>query len=168
MNLDYLLRDISDPPHGDKTQEQASAYAPYIGKWLQVFLKDKEFNGFYRVGLIAVQNTQLLFMDEKCRAVFIDMTSVCAVSELTDENQIKKLPTILAGETIPNVRAYFIDKKCDIKLKQQQPLFGFNKPGGFYSVLVASISDEAVIARDVTGNQHMIKLSDVLFIRECL
>lgn len=167
VNLDYLLRDVSGPPHEDKKQEPASSYSPYIGKWLQVFLKDREFNGFYRVGLIAVQKTQLLFADDQCRAVLIDGTSVCTVSELTDEKQIKKLPLIPGAETVPNVRDYFTDKKCDIKLKQEQPLFGFNKPGGFYSVLVAGISDEAVIAQDAKGNKHMIKMSDVLFIREC-
>lgn len=167
VNLDYLLRDISDTPHEDKKQEQKFSFNPYIGKWLQIFLKDKEFNGFYRVGLISIQNTQLLVMDDKCKAVLIDMTSVDTISELTDEKQIKMLPIIPAGKTIPNVSDYFIDKKCDIKLKQEQPLLGFNKPGGFYSVLVISISDEVVIAQDMKGNKHIIKMSDVLFIKEC-
>ncbi len=166
VNLDYLLRDISVAPHEDKKQEQTSSYTPYIGKWLQVFLKDKEFNGFYCVGLIAVQNTKLLFMDDKGRAVFIDRTSICAISELADEEQAKKLPEISAGEAIVNVRDHFIGKKCDIRLKQEQPLFGFRKPGGFYSVFVAGISDEAVIAQDMKGNKHMVKMSDVLFIME--
>ena len=51
--------------------------------------------------------------------------------------------------------------------KQEQPLLGFNKPGGSYSVLVISISDEVVIAQDMKGNKHIIKMSDVLFIKEC-
>lgn len=46
----------------------------------------------------------------------------------------------------------YIGKKCDIKLKQEQPLFGFNKPGEFYSVLIISISDETVMARDMKSN----------------
>jgi len=167
VNLDYLLRDISDTPHKAQKQERTSSYTPYIGKWLQVFLKDKEYNGFYRVGLIAVQATKLLFMDDKGRAVLIDMTSVRTISELTDEKQTRKLPEVSAGEAISNVRDHFIGKKCDIKLKQEQPLFGFNKPGGFYSVLVAGISDEAVIAQDMKGNKHIIKMSEVLFFKEC-
>ena len=32
VNLDYLLRDISDTPHKNKKQEQAFSFAPYIGK----------------------------------------------------------------------------------------------------------------------------------------
>lgn len=161
--MDYLLRDIRDTPH--EAKEQASSFAPYIGSWLQVFLKDQEFNGFYRVGLIAIQNSQLLFMDDRCKAILIDMVSVSTISKL-NEKQIKKLPIIPAGETIPNVRDYLIGKKCDIKLKQQQPFFGFNKPGGFYAVWVTSISDDAVIAQDMKGSKHMIKMSDVLFIKE--
>lgn len=42
--------------------------------------------------------------------------------------ETEKLPIIPAGKTIPNVSDYFINKKCDIKLKQEQPLLGFNKP----------------------------------------
>ena len=167
VHLDYLLRDISDAPHEDQEQEQESLYAPYIGRWLQVFLKDKEFNGFYCVGLIAIQNTQLLLMDDQRKAVFIDTTSVRAISELADEKQTKRLPIIPAGETMPRVRDYLIGKKCDIKLRQDHPLLGFNKPGGFYSVWIASLSDEAVIAQDMQGNKHMIKMSDILFIKEC-
>jgi transcriptional regulator with XRE-family HTH domain len=166
VNLDYLLRDINDTPHEDKMQEHLFSFGSYIGKWLQIFVKDKEFNGFYCVGLISIKNTQLLLMDDKCKAILMDMTSVGTISELTNEKQIKKLPIIPADKIIPNISDYFIDKKCDIRLKQKQPLLGFNKPGGFYSVLVISISNKVVIAKDMKGNKHTIQMSDVLFIKE--
>lgn len=167
VNLDYLMRDVNATPHADKKQEQSFAFDAYIGKWLQIFLKDKEFNGFYRVVLISIQNTQLLLMDDKCKAILIDMTSVGTISELTSEKQIKKLPIISADKKIPDIRGYFIDKKCDIRLKQELPFLAFNKPGGFYSVWVISISDEVVIAQDMKGDKHTVKMSDVLFIKEC-
>ena len=167
MNLDYLLRDISDTPHKNKKQEQAFSFAPYIGKWLQIFLKDREYNGFYRVGLMSIQKTQLFVIDDKCKGILVDLNSVSTISELTDEKQIKKLPAIPTGKIIPNISDYFIDKKCDIKMKQEQPLLGFQKPGGFYSVLISSISDEIVTAQDMKGNKHIIKMSDILFIKEC-
>lgn len=113
------MRDINDTPHEDKIQEHLFSFDSYIGKWLQIFLKDKEFNGFYCVDLILIQNPQLLVMDDKCKAILIDMTSVGTISELTNEKQIKKLPIIPADKIIPNIRDYFIDKKCDIKLKQE-------------------------------------------------
>ena len=52
-------------------------------------------------------------------------------------------------------------------MKQEQSLLGFQKPGGFYSVLISSISDEIVTAQDMKGNKHIIKMSDILFIKEC-
>ena len=36
--------------------------------------------------------------------------------------------------------------------KQEQPLLGFNKPGGFYSVLIISIPNEVVIAQDMKSS----------------
>ena len=43
-------------------------------------------------------------------------------------------------------------------MKQEQLLLGFNKPGGFYSVLVIRISDEAVIAQDIKCNKPALLL----------
>ena len=115
---------------------------------------------------MSIQKTQLFVIDDKCKAILVDMTSVSTISELTDEKQLKKLPAIPTGKIIPNISDYFIDKKCDIKMKQNQPLLGFQKPGGFYSVLISSISDEVVTAQDMKGNKHIIKMSDILFIKE--
>ena len=106
---------------------------------------------------MSVQKTQLFVIDDKCKAILVDMTSVSTISELTDEKQIKKLPAIPTGKIIPNISDYFIDKKCDIKMKQEQPLLGFQKPGGFYSVLVSSISDEVVTAQNMKGNSTLSK-----------
>ncbi len=132
------------------------------------FLKDKEFNGFYHIGLIAIQNTQLLFMDAQGAAILIDTASVHTVSELTGGKQTGKLPPLFTGRNVPQVRDYFLNRKCDIKLKQTSPLLGFSKPGGLYAVLVTGISDEAVTAQDPKGNKRMAKMPDVLFIQECL
>ena len=147
--------------------EQASAYTPYIGKWLQVFLKDKEFNGFYCVGLVTIRNTQLLLIDDKGKAIFLDTSSVRTISIFTNERQMKKLPAIPSGESITNLSKFFTNKICNIKLKQDHPLLGFQKLGGFYAVLVTRISDDAVAARDEKGGNITVKLSDVLFIKEC-
>lgn len=167
VNLDYLLRDMNEVHNADNKQKQPSPYAPYIGKWLQVFLKDKEFNGFYCVGLIAIQNTQLLLMDDNGKHILMDISSVNSISNFTNEKQIKKLPALPSNENITDVSYYFINKKCDVKFKQEHPLLGFNKPGGFYSVLVMSISDEIVTVHDIKDRKHTFKMSDVLFIKEC-
>lgn len=167
VNLDDLLRDTSNAPNAKNRPEQTSAYTPHIGKWLQVFLKDKEFSGFYCVGLVAIRSTLLLFMDHKGKAILIDTSSVSTICSFTNERQMKKLPAIPSGETITNLGESFTNKKCNIKLKQEHPLLGVQKPGGFYAVLVTRISDGAVAARDEKGGTITVKMSDVLFIKEC-
>ena len=111
VNLDYLLRDMNEVHNAYDKQEQTSPYAPYIGKWLQVFLKDKEFNGFYCVGLIAIQNTQLLLMDDRGKSILVDTSSVNSISNFTNEKQIEKLQAIPSNETITDVGYYLIKKK---------------------------------------------------------
>lgn len=133
---------------------------------MQVFLKDKEFNGFYCIALVAIQDSQLLFVDDKCKAILIAATSISTISNFTKEKQMKKLPPIPDGETIADVGDCFINRTCDIKMKQEHPLFGFNKPGGFYSVLIDCISADAATAHNLDGGSHTIKMADVLFIKE--
>ena len=64
---------------------------------------------------------------------------------------------------------YFVGKKCDVRLKQDNLLLGigFNKPGGFYSVIVESISNDKVIVNDSHKCKHTARLSDILYIKEC-
>lgn len=130
------------------------------------FLKDREFNGFYCVALIAIQNTQLLFMDDKGKSILLDISSISTISDFCKKKRNEKLPTIPTCETITDFKNYFLNKKCDIKLKQEQALLAFNKPGGFYSVWVRSISDESIIVDDMANRKCIIKTTDVLFIKE--
>ena len=166
VNLDYLLRDIKEKHNEENKQEEVSLYASYVGKWLQVFLKDREFNGFYCVALIAIQNTQLLFMDNKGKSILLDISSISTISDFCKKKRTEKLPTIPTCETITDFKNYFLNKKCAIKLKQEQALLAFNKPGGFYSVWVRSISDESIIVDDMANRKCIIKTTDVLFIKE--
>lgn len=166
VSADCLLRDTNNTNSNEKKAEQASPYTQYIGKWVQVFLKDKEFNGFYCIALVAIQDSQLLFVDDKCKAILIAATSISTISNFTKEKQMKKLPPIPDGETIADVGDCFINRTCDIKMKQEHPLFGFNKPGGFYSVLIDCISADAATAHNLDGGSHIIKMADVLFIKE--
>lgn len=165
VSLDYLLRDENDAV-GRKGEEQVSPYAGYIGKWVQVFLKDKEFHGFYCVGLVTIQGTQLLFVDDKCKAIWVEASSVSTISNFTKVKHTRKLPPIPDGGTVTDVGSYFINKKCNIKLKQQNPLLGFNKPGGFYSVTVEYVSADAITAHDPGNGSHTVQMNYVLFIQE--
>ena len=130
-------------------------------------MKDREFNGFYCVALIAIQNTQLLFMDDKGKSILLDISSISTISDfLQKKSETRSYPLFLLVKTITDFKKLFLNKKCDIKLKQEQALLAFNKPGGFYSVWVRSISDESIIVDDMANRKCIIKTTDVLFIKE--
>lgn len=163
-NLDYLLRDQKLISQEEITEAKHSPYISYVGKWVQVFLNDREFNGFYCVALICIQKSFFIFMDEKRKLILIEQSSIRSISEF--EKSTSKLPTIPKQETVAYIDAYFLKKKCDLKLKQENPIWGYNKPGGFYSILFENISDNIITIQDVNGNRQSIKLADVLFIKE--
>ena len=165
-SADSLLRDAGNANSCDEAAAKASPFNQYLGKWVQVFLKDKESNGFYCVALVAIERSQLLFMDDKRKAILIDASSLSSISNFAKEKQMAKLPSIPNIEAIADVSEYFLNKKCDIKLKQENPLFEFIKPGGLYSVIVDQITDFAVTVRGKDGESRTAMMSDVLFIRE--
>ena len=52
VDLDYLLRNKTKESSIKSEQQEISPYTQYVGKWVKVFLKDKEFNGFYCIAII--------------------------------------------------------------------------------------------------------------------
>lgn len=112
----------------------------------------------------AIQGAQLLFVDDKRKAILVEVSSVNSISNFTKAK--RKFPPIPDGRTIVDVGGYLTSKKCDIKLKQQNPLLDFNQPGGFYSVSVEHISPDAVTARGLNGETITAQMNDVLFIQE--
>lgn len=163
VDLDYLMRDKITEEHS--VQREISPYESYVGKWVRVFLKDREFNGFYCVALVTIQNSELVIMNDKGKLELIDGYSVSSISDFADKKKQMKLPSIPSKESIEDISNYFAGKKCDVRLKQAG--VGFNKPGGFYSVIVESISNDKVIVNDLNECKHTARLSDILYIKEC-
>ena len=112
VDLDYLMRDKTATAEDCSVQREISSYESYVGKWVRIFLKDREFNGLHCVALVSIQKSYLIIMNDKGK-------------------------------------------------------LGFNKPGGFYSVIIESISNDEVIVYDLNKCKHTSGLSDVLYIREC-
>lgn len=163
-NLDYLLRDKSDTPEEGSNKEEISPYTPYIGKWAQIFLWDKEFQGFYCIAILEIRKSWLIFMDDKGKLGLLNEASVRSMSDLADKKRPKKLPDLSCQEDLNNLESCFSGKKFAIKLTQDR---GFTKPGGFWSVTVESTSDDAVTVCDKKGCKHTVRWSDVLFMKEC-
>lgn len=80
-----------------------------------------------------------------------------------------KLPAIPDREAVKDICSYLVNRKCDVRLKQDNSVLGlgFKKPGGFYSVTVESISDDEIIVNDLDKRKQAARLSDILYIKEC-
>ena len=128
-------------------------------------MKDREFNGLHCVALVSIQKSYLIIMNDKGKLGFIDGYSVSAISDFADKKKQLKLLPIPSKKSIGDIRNYLVGKKCDVRLKQNN--LRFNKPGGFYSVIIESISNDEVIVYDLNKCKHTSGLSDVLYIREC-
>ena len=76
-----------------------------------------------------------------------------------------KLPAIPDRETVKDICSYLVNRKCDVRLKQEG--LKFKKPGGFYSVTVESISNDEIIVHDLDKRKQAARLSDILYIKEC-
>lgn len=163
-NLDYLLRDKSATTEEENNQEETSLYTPYIGKWVQVFLRDKEFQGFYCIAILGICKFWLIFMDDKGKLGLLNEASVRSMSDLADNKKPKKLPDLSCQKDLSDIDNCFSGKKFVIKLTQDR---GFTKPGDFWSVMVESTSDDAVTVCDKKGCKHTVRWSDVLFMKEC-
>ncbi len=167
VDLDYLMRDKTATAEDCSVQREISSYESYVGKWVRIFLKDREFNGLHCVALVSIQKSYLIIMNDKGKLGFINGYSVSTISDFVDKKKQMKLLPIPSKESIGDIRNYLVGKKCDVRLKQNNLLLGFNKPGGFYSVIIESISNDAVIVYDLNECKHTSRLSDVLYIREC-
>lgn len=169
VDLDYLMRDKTATAEDCSVQREISSYESYVGKWVRIFLKDREFNGLHCVALVSIQKSYLIIMNDKGKLGFIDGYSVSTISDFVDKKKQMKLPPIPSKESIKDIGNYLVGKRCDVRLKQNNLLLGlgFNKPGGFYSVTIENISNVEVIACDLNKCKYTSRLSDVLYIKEC-
>lgn len=165
VDLDYLLRDKSLKAQDNSTQKGISFSEFYIGKWVRIFLKDQEFKGFHCVAFVAMYNSFLIIMDDKGKLGLVDGDSVNTILDFANEKKIMKLPAIPDREAVKDICSYLVNRKCDVRLKQEG--LKFKKPGGFYSVTVESISDDEIIVNDLDKRKQAARLSDILYIKEC-
>ena len=158
VSLDSLLRDTDSTPNTAATE---SPYAAYIGKWVQIFLKDREFHGFHRVAAVAISNSLLLFMDDKGQYGLLQESSIRSISCLPAEKAA--LPPI--PECKGDISNFLMGKKCEIRLKQSVP-FTYAKPGAFYPVTLDDLSEGIITLQGAHSSKGTVMLSDVLFIKE--
>lgn len=70
VDLDYLMRDKTATAEDCSVQREISSYESYVGKWVRIFLKDREFNGLHCVALVSIQKSYLIIMNDKGKLGF--------------------------------------------------------------------------------------------------
>lgn len=166
VDLDYLLRDKAKDTKQEV--EAQSIYAPYIGRWVKLFLKDKAYQGFYCIAIIGMNQSHVLFMDDKGKRGVLDLSTISSISD-ADVNRHKKrlenLPAIpKEGTSQSTLFQYFHEKTCEIRLKQNN--LSFTKMAGYYAVVVRAITDNSITVCGSNGLLSTLKLTDILFIKE--
>ena len=155
VDLDYLMRDKTATAEDCSVQREISSYESYVGKWVRIFLKDREFNGLHCVALVSIQKSYLIIMNDKGKLGFIDGYSVSTISDFVDKKKQMKLPPIPSKESIKDIirnkgnthliieeiRNLYIDfdKECELNGFKTLDISKVNSVIGYFSSYVPQL-----------------------------
>lgn len=162
-DLDYLLRDNVQKTNVKQTAS-VSICTPYLGKWVKLFLNDREFHGFYCIAVVAETENFLLFIDAKGKRGLLNLSAISSITD-ADTEKYKELPKLPDKDVTLNPADYFSGMKCNLKKRQQLPLTVV-KPIGFCSVTVNEINTEKIVVHDKKSKTYTVAAADVLCITE--
>lgn len=162
-DLDYLLRNKA-PKTNVKQAASASICTPYLGKWVKIFLNDREFQGLYCIAVVAEEENFLLFIDIKGKRGLLNISAISSIMD-ADKEKYKKLPKLPDKDGILKLADYFTGMKCNLKKRQQLPL-SVVKPISFCSVTIREINTEKIVVHDKKGKTYTIAAAEFLYIME--
>lgn len=108
-DLDYLLRDKAKKMNVEQIGS-TSVCAPYLGKWVKVFLNDREFNGLYCIAIVAEVKSFLLFIGDKGKRGLLNISAISSITD-ADKEKYKELPKIPSEDVPLNLADYFTNMK---------------------------------------------------------
>lgn len=162
-DLDYLLRDKAQKMNVEQIGS-TSVCAPYLGKWVKIFLNDREFQGLYCIAIVAEVENFLLFIGDKGKRGLLNISAISSITD-ADKEKYKELPKIPSEDVTLNLADYFTDMKCNLKKRQQLP-FSVVKPISFCSVTIDEINTEKIVVHDKKGKTYTVAATEMLYIME--
>lgn len=165
VDLDYLMRDKIISGDNVISKQSNNIYENFVGKWVKIFLNDKEFQGLYRVAIIAANNKFVLFEQKSKKGV----VKIADIKSMLDSDiskrKLESMKPIVTKEISEDYNPYehFINVNCHIRLKCNSL---FSSMQGYYNVKIKSVVQAGVIVEQ-KGKEIAIKVSDVLMIIEC-
>lgn len=170
VDLDYLMRDNTSRSENTNTKENSITkdnniiFKSFIGKWVKIFLDDKEFKGLYKVGIVAM-NKEFIIFEDKAKKGVIKISDIKSMSS-EDISKLKydKIKSIATREISDEYIPYkeFQGITCNIRLKCSSL---FTTPQGYYHAKVFSVTEGGIIIEQ-KGKEIAIKTSDILMIME--
>lgn len=162
-DLDYLLRDKAKKMNVEQIGS-TSVCAPYLGKWVKVFLNDREFNGLYCIAIVAEVKSFLLFIGDKGKRGLLNISAISSITD-ADKEKYKELPKIPSEDVPLNLADYFTNMKCNLKKRQQLP-FSVVKPISLCSVTIDEINAEKIVVHDKKSKTYTVAATEMLYIME--
>lgn len=171
VSTDYLLcEDIkslsSKTENGNYNKKSITfdAYKQFIGRWVKIFLNDKEYQGLYQVAMIAIDNNFILFEDKKGKKGLVKIESIISISDANIyKDNPSKVPSIISQDmTGHGMFEYFQGRHCKIHFICKS---WFTTPQGCYDVLIEKATSEGILVID-HKKRSAIKLDKILVMTE--
>lgn len=161
-DLDYLLRDrLTESARESKVP---SPFIPYLKTWVKIYLKDREFHGFYCVAIIEAGEEFLAFVDDRNSMGLLNSACIASITE-ADTHAYKALPNLadVPGDVLQTLPACFDGKLCTVRLRQEP---GSSKQRALPGAYVTAIDANQITVCAQDGRRSTVFLSDVLYIQE--
>lgn len=163
VDLDYLMRDKTTSC--DTTvKENTNIYKAFVGKWVKIFLNDKEYQGIYQAAVLAINNHYIIF-EEKAKRGILKTSDIKSMTSFNfSDKKLEKMQPITPMEISNDYNPFneFVGKNCLIRLKCSS---FFSSPQGYYDAKIESTTEGGIVISQ-KGKNTAIKIADILMIRE--
>jgi transcriptional regulator with XRE-family HTH domain len=131
----------------EKPTENNNLYRNFLGKWVKIFFNDKEFQGFYQIAVIAINNEYILFKNIKGKKGILTIENIQSISEADIYKKTKdhkKIPEIVLEDAYDNnnLLKTFIGNHCQVHFTCKS-LFTF--PQGIYDATVNTVTEDNIL-----------------------
>lgn len=174
VSTDYLLFEDKDNEqyiekavNTSKKESAESLLQNFLGRWVKVFLDDREFQGLYQVAVVSISSEYILFENTKAKRGILTVKNIKSISDADIYKRNKKqdkIPEIKIKDTLDysNFLQIFIGTHCQIRTTCKT-IFGSHI--GFYDAEIEAITEGEILVQH-NNIKTVIKMEDLLVLIE--
>lgn len=133
-----------------KKDSKPNWYKEFLGRWVKIFLEDQGFGGLYQVGVIAMDEKYIIFVDTDSKKGIVSIKNIKSIKEAdiykkyTKNKNTESIPEIITQEKPAgyNMLEDFLGLNCEIHLVCKSI---FKSPGGFYCAKVNAVTEDSIL-----------------------